>query len=79
MTTAAAPDRCPGHDPDWGQPPQSTWAPALSGDRTMSPVAELRYVVEPFLGHALRGDASSTVGLTLDLVDQGASVESVVV
>jgi len=45
----------------------------------MSPVAELRYVVEPFLGHALRGDASSTVGLTLDLVDQGASVESVVV
>jgi len=44
----------------------------------MSPVADLRDVVEPFLGHPFRGDASSAVGLTLDLVDQGASVESVV-
>ena len=45
----------------------------------MSPVADLKNVVEPFLGHALRGDAASAVGLTLDVVDQGASVESVVV
>ena len=76
---SAAPDRCPGHDPDRGQPPQDAWVPALSGDRAMSPVADLKDVVGPFLGHAIRGDASSAVGLTLDLVDQGASVESVIV
>ena len=45
----------------------------------MSLVADLTDVVEPFLGHAIRGDASSAVRLTLDLVDRGASVESVVV
>jgi len=45
----------------------------------MSPVADLKDFVEPFLGHAIRGDASSAVRLTLDLVDQGASVESVIV
>jgi len=45
----------------------------------MSPVSDLKDVVEPFLGHAIRGDASSAVRLTLDLVDQGASVESIVV
>ena len=45
----------------------------------MSPVPDLNDVVEPFLEHAIRGDASSAVGLTLDVVDQGASVESVVV
>ena len=45
----------------------------------MSPVVDLKDLVEPFLGHAIRGDASSAVRLTLDLVDQGASVESVIV
>lgn len=55
------------------------WVPVFSGDRTMSPVTDLNDVVEPFLGHAIRGDASAAVRLTLDLVDQEASVESVVV
>jgi len=45
----------------------------------MSPVADLKALVEPFLGLAIRGDASSAVRLTLDLADQGASVESIVV
>jgi len=45
----------------------------------VSPVADLENLVEPFLEQAIRGDSTSAVRTTLDLLVQGASLESVVV
>lgn len=52
---------------------------ATSADRPAGAHSDLQDAVEPFLERAIRGDAASAVRLALNLLDQGASTESVVV